>query len=139
VNIVCFFGGGFAKDQEIINKKEVMDGWGIYGDFKPFDVNSNLERTSVPKINRKGERESPCRRPLLRQNRPKGLPLIRMEKEEEKMHNLIQLIQEGWKPNFFITNKMNSHSILSKAFSMSILRNMKPPFPFLFLKECSSS
>jgi hypothetical protein len=52
-------------------------------------LNSNLERTSLPKMNRKGERGSPCRRPLLRENRPKGLPLIRMEKVDEEMHNLI--------------------------------------------------
>jgi hypothetical protein len=52
-------------------------------------INNNLERTSMPRMNKKGERESPCLRPLLRENKPKGLPLIKMEKEEEEMHNLI--------------------------------------------------
>jgi hypothetical protein len=71
--------------------------------FKPLIVpiasslNNNLERTSKRKINRKLERGSPCLRPLLGENSPKGLPLIRMEKEEDEMYNLIQLIHEEWK------------------------------------------
>jgi hypothetical protein len=89
-------------------------------------------------MKRKGERGSPYLRPLSRENLLKGLPFRRMEKEEE-MHNLIQLTQVEWKPRFSIIAKMKTHSILSKAFSMSILRNKKPPFPFLFLKECRSS
>jgi hypothetical protein len=57
-------------------------------------LNSNLESTSDPMMNRKGERGSPCLRPLFGENKPKGLALMRMEKEEEEMHNLIQLIHE---------------------------------------------
>ena len=106
--------------------------------FKPLilprasSLNSNLERTSEPRINRKGDRGSPCLRPLLEENKPKGLPLIRMEKEEEEMHNLIQVIQEERKPNCFITERINSYFILSKSFFMSKLRNMKPPSFFCF-------
>ena len=104
------------------------------GIFKPLilarasSLNNNLERTSEPSINRKGERGSPCLRPLLGENKPKGLPLIRMEKEEEEIHNLFQVIQKEWKPN--LTESKNFHSILSKAFSMSKLRNMKTPALF---------
>jgi hypothetical protein len=63
--------------------------------FKPLmlprasSLNSNLERTSKPRINKKGERGSLYLRPLLGENIPKGLPLRRMEKEGEEMHNLI--------------------------------------------------
>ena len=111
-----------------------MDGL-FMGIFKPLILprasflNNNLERTSEPRINKKGDRGSPCLRPFLGDNKPKGLPLIRMEKEEEDMHNLIQVIQEEWKPNYFITKRINSHSILSKTISISKLRNMKP-LPF---------
>jgi hypothetical protein len=90
-------------------------------------------------MKRNGERGSPYLRPLSRENLLKGLPFRKMEKEEEEMHNLIQLTQVEWKPSFSIIAKTKTHSTLSKAFSMSILRNMKPPFPFLFLKECKSS
>jgi hypothetical protein len=77
--------------------------------------------------------------PSFRENILKGLPLIRIEKEEEEMHVSIQLIQVAWNPNFFIIARIKDHSILSKAFFISIFRNIKPPIHFLFLKECRSS
>jgi hypothetical protein len=52
-------------------------------------LNKSLDRTSEPKMNKKGERGSPCLRPLLGGKCPKGLPFIRMEKEEEEMQILI--------------------------------------------------
>jgi hypothetical protein len=61
MDTVGFFRSSFAKDQEIISKEEVMDGWGIFGDFqtsmlpRASSLNINLDRTSVPRINRKGE------------------------------------------------------------------------------------
>jgi hypothetical protein len=61
--------------------------------------------------------------------RPKGLPFIRMEKEGEVMQIHTQFVQVGWNPNLAIMARRNSHSILSKAFSMSILRAMRPPLP----------
>ena len=100
--------------------------------LKASSLNNNLERTSEPRINRKGEKGSPYLRLLLGENKPKGLPLIRMEKEEEEMHKLIQVIQEEWNPSCFITERIKTHSILSKAFSMSKLRNMKPHSFFCF-------
>ena len=112
--------------------------------FRPFilprasSLNNNLERTSMPRINKKGKRGSPCLRPLLGENKPKWLPLIRKEKKEEEMHKLIHLIQTGWKPSFSITTKTKSHSILSKAFSMSMFRNINPHFPILLWKVCKS-
>jgi hypothetical protein len=33
LDAICFFGSGFAKDQEIISKHEVMNGRGVSGDF----------------------------------------------------------------------------------------------------------
>jgi hypothetical protein len=57
-------------------------------------LNSNQDGTSEPMINKKGERVSPCLKPLFGENKPKGLPLMRMEKEEDEMHNLIHLIQD---------------------------------------------
>jgi hypothetical protein len=84
-------------------------------------------------MKRKGERGSPYLSPLSGENLPKGLPFRMMEKEDEEMHSLIQLTQVGRKPSFSIIDKMKTHSILSKAFSISILRNMKPYFPLLNL------
>ena len=52
-------------------------------------LNSKRERTLEPKINRKGEKGSPCLRPLFGENNSKGLPLMRMGKKENEMHNLI--------------------------------------------------
>jgi hypothetical protein len=116
--IEAFFGVAFPKVERSSTKRR----WwmvGLFLDiFKPLILprvtflNSNLERTSELRIKRKGERGSPYLRPLLRENKLKGLPLIRMVKEEEEMHNLIQVIQEKWKPNCFITKSKNSHSIL---------------------------
>jgi hypothetical protein len=63
--------------------------------FKPLmlptasSLNNSLDRTSALKINKKGERGSPCLRPLLGEKNPKKLPLIRMEKEEEEIQILI--------------------------------------------------
>lgn len=56
-------------------------------------LRSNLERAYNPKIKRKRDRGSPCLRPLAEQNFPNGLPVMRMEKEGEDMHILIQFIQ----------------------------------------------
>jgi hypothetical protein len=61
---------------------------------KASSLNNKRERTSDPMINRKGKSGSPCLRPIFGENKPKGLPLMRMEKEEDEMHNLIQLNQE---------------------------------------------
>ena len=63
--------------------------------FKPLmlpaasSLNNGLDRTSLPKINKKGKKGSPCLRPLLGGKSPKGLSLIRTEKEEEEMQILI--------------------------------------------------
>jgi hypothetical protein len=46
-------------------------------------LNINLENTYKPRINRKGERGSYCLKPLAGENKPKGLPLIRIGKEDE--------------------------------------------------------
>jgi hypothetical protein len=95
----------------------------------------SLESTSDPRIKRKGERGSPCLKPLLGENNPKGLPFKRMEKDEEEIQSSIHCSQIAWNPKFFITARIRFHSSLSKAFSISILRNMNPPFPLLSLKE----
>ena len=81
-------------------KRKVINGWGMSRNFQTLrfltasSLNSKQERTSESKINRKGEKGSPCLRPLFGESSPKGLPLMRMEKEEEEMHNLIQFIHE---------------------------------------------
>ena len=101
--------------------------------------NISLENTSDPKMKRKGERGSPCLRPLAGEIKPNGLPLMRMEKEEEEMHASIQPIQTPLNPSFFMMASRKGHSIWSNAFSMSILRNIKPFLPLLFLKVWISS
>jgi hypothetical protein len=52
----------------------------------------SLEITSVPKIKRKGDNGSPCRKPLEGRKRPKGDPFNRTENEEVVIQSLIQLI-----------------------------------------------
>ena len=101
--------------------------------------NNNLERTSKPMMKRKGKIGSPCLKPLSGEMHPKGLPFNKKEKEAEMMHNLIQFIQIGLKPSLPRIARMKFHSILSKAFSISNLRNIKPYFSLLCLKVCRSS
>jgi hypothetical protein len=81
----------------------------------------SLEKTSKPKIKRKWERESPCLNPLLGEKKPNGLSFKRMEKEEEVMQILIQLIQIGLNPSFSIIERRNPHSILSTTSGSLIL------------------
>jgi hypothetical protein len=59
--------------------------------IEPFlsSLNISLEKTSAPKIKRKGKRGSPCLNPLSGEKSPKGLPFSRMEKEVEEMQILI--------------------------------------------------
>jgi hypothetical protein len=38
VNVGGFFGSSFAKDQEIISKKEMMDSWRGFGHFHALEV-----------------------------------------------------------------------------------------------------
>jgi hypothetical protein len=60
----------------------------------------SLEKTSKPKIKRKGDRGSPYLNPLPGEKKPKRLPFRRIEKEEEEMQILIQEIQVGLNPSF---------------------------------------
>jgi hypothetical protein len=98
-------------------------------------LSSSLESNSDPRIKRKGEIGSPCLKPLDGENKLKGLPFKRIEKEEDEMHDSIQCNQVALNPKCCIMARISFHSILSKAFSISILRNRKPPFPLLSLKE----
>jgi hypothetical protein len=95
----------------------------------------SLENTLTPKMKKKGDRGSPCLSPLPGKMNPKGLPFRRMEKEGVEMQTLIQEIQIELNPNLSKMASKKFHSILSKAFSMSIFKNMKPPFPLLALKK----
>jgi hypothetical protein len=96
--------------------------------MEPFlsSLNISLEKTSTPNMNKKGDRGSPCLNPLSGAKFPKGLPFKIIEKEVEEMHSLIQESQEELKPSFSMIERIKGHSILSKAFSLSILRNIYP-------------
>jgi hypothetical protein len=61
----------------------------------------------------KMRRGSPRLNPLSEEKKPKGLPLSRMEKEEEEMQTRIQESQIGLKPSFSIIDKSPLHSIKS--------------------------
>jgi hypothetical protein len=87
-------------------------------------LNISLEKTSDPKIKRKGDKGSPCLNPLPGEIKPKGLPFRRMEKDGVKMQILIQEIQMELNPSFSKIAKRKLHPILSKAFSISIFRNI---------------
>jgi hypothetical protein len=56
-------------------------------------LSNNLESNSEPMMKRKGERGSPCLKPLEGEKRPKGLPFRRMEKEGEEMQVWIHYSQ----------------------------------------------
>jgi hypothetical protein len=62
-----------------------------------------------------------------------------MEKEVEVMQVLTQAMQMELNPSYFKMARIKGHSILSKAFSISILRNMNPHLPLLDLKVWRSS
>ena len=55
-------------------------------------LNNSLERASELMMKRKGEIGSPCHKPLSGEMHPKGLPLNKMEKKADDMHNLAQFI-----------------------------------------------
>lgn len=132
-----------------INKSLAKRRWWMVGQFlpifKPLRIpalsweNNNLEKTFEPRINKKGERGSPCLKLLVGENFPKGLPFSKMEKEVEEIQMQIHFILVAWKPNFSIMAKRKFHSISSKVFTISVLRDIKPPLPFLFLKEWNNS
>jgi hypothetical protein len=94
-------------------------------------------------MKRKGDKGSPCLRPLSGQKRPKvmqiRIPLIRMENDGEVMQIRIQLIHIGENPSLDIMAKIKLHSIWSKAFSISILTAMSPPQPLFEFIELNSS
>ena len=102
-------------------------------------LNMSLEKTSTSKMKRKWERGSPCLNPLPGEKRPKGLLFKRIEKEVDVIHILIHESQVGVNPSFSKIARRKLYSILSKAFSMSIFMNIKPPLPLLGLKACRSS
>ena len=107
--------------------------WGQPGDIlmpcnEPRDsaLWRSLESTSAPIIYKKGERGSPWRRPLEDLTLPKGLPFIRKENVGVDIHWLTQFIHVGLKPWRRRTLSKKDHSIVSKAFSVSILRAIRP-------------
>jgi hypothetical protein len=77
-----------------------VNGRGILKMWRPLSkptissLNISLEKTSVPRMKRKGDKGSPCFRPLEGKSLPYGLPFRRIEKEAEEMQILTQLIQE---------------------------------------------
>jgi hypothetical protein len=62
-----------------------------------------------------------------------------MEKEADVMQVLTQSIHIELNPSYFKIASIKGHSILSKAFSISFLRNINPYLPLLDLKEWRSS
>jgi hypothetical protein len=99
----------------------------------------SLEKISKPNIKRKGKRGSPYPNPLPGEKNKKGLLFSRIEKDVEEVQILIQESQIGPNPSFSKIAKRKLHSILSKAFSMFIFMNIKPPLPLLDLKVCRIS
>ena len=55
-----------------------------------FALNNNLFRTSATKVKRKGEKESPCLKPLEALTQPFAFPLTRIAKLDEDKQPLIQ-------------------------------------------------
>ena len=95
MNACGFFGSGFAKDQEIISKKKMMDSWSGFGYFQTLEVSCSFffEQKSRQDFSTQDEQKGRERVSLPKasvgEKSPKGLPFIRMEKEEEKMQILI--------------------------------------------------
>lgn len=73
-----------------------------FNELANFSLRSSQESTSAPRMKRKGDRGSPWLKPLEGENKSNGLPLIRMENEEEELQTCIQLIHIELKPSFFI-------------------------------------
>ena len=53
-----------------------------------FALNNNLFRTSATKVKRKGEKESPCLKPLEALTQPFAFPLTRIAKIDEDKQSL---------------------------------------------------
>ena len=77
-----------------------------------------LLRPSAIRMKRNGESESPYQMPLEGLNVEVGVPLRRMEKNEEEMGEYIHWIQVGWKPKAFKIPLMYCQLILSNAFDI---------------------
>jgi hypothetical protein len=102
-------------------------------------LNISLEKTFDPKIKRKGDKGSPYLNPLPGEIKPKRLPFRRIEKDGVEMQVRIQETQIELNPSLVKIARRKLHSILSKAFSISIFRNINPNFPLLDLKVCNIS
>ena len=95
----------------------------------------SLDSTSEPSKKRKGERGSPCLRPLFGENKPTGEPSKRTEKETVEMHCSINQIHLELKPKLDKIFKMKLYSIRSKAFSISSFNAIRAPLPLFFFIE----
>ena len=97
----------------------------------------SLDSTLAPIIYKKGEKGSPWQRPLEDLKFPKGLPFIKEENDGVDMHWLTQLIHTKLKPWRRRTLSKKDHSSVSKAFSVFILRAIRPTNPLFFFSLCS--
>ena len=141
--VVALVGLAFEK----MRRSSANCRWEIWGQlediFMPFKEPSvlalwrSLDSTSAPIIYKKGERGSPWQRSLEDLKFPKGLPFIRKEKDGMDMHWLTQLIHIELKPWRQRTLSKKDHSIVSKAFSVSILRAIRPTNPLFLFSLCS--
>lgn len=80
----------------------------------------NLDKTSIQRINKYGERKSPCRKPLVRKMWSCGVPLSKKEYETEVTHSITQEAHVRWRPDFPSTARRKFHSTRSYALLMSV-------------------
>lgn len=93
-----------------------------------FALSNNLGKPSATRVNKKGDKVSPCLNPLVPLNLPLGYPLSIIEKEAEERQPFIYVLYLTPKPFFSKKKSRNPHSIISNVFSKSILKTT-PLFP----------
>ena len=89
--------------------------------FEMTSLSISFDRTSNARRKRNGERGSSCLNHLWGLKNPKGLPLIKIEKEAVITHYITHWIHISRKPKFANTFLRKGYSILSYTFSISIL------------------
>jgi hypothetical protein len=120
---------------EAFNRIKVSSAYWMIGNPLPsfsligFEINPRLKalftilcKSSAPRTKRSGDKGSPCLTPLLQLKEVPGTPFNRTAELAEENTICTQLSHFCGNPMLCITDKMAVYSIVSKAFSKSILR-----------------
>jgi hypothetical protein len=98
-------------------------------------LNSNLKRTSEPKMKRKGEKGPPCLRPLSGENLLKGLPFWRMEKRRRGDAQFDPINPGGMETKFLHNSQDENPLYFIKGFLHVHIEKHEASFPFFVFER----